>query len=362
MVCLEGFNIITSIGVEYMHDCLLGGTKRIFNFFCNSEFSGNTFYIPPKKRQELSDKIVAIKPTANIVRKPRSLDQRKNFKASEYRSMLLYYLPVCLPGCVPDEIVKHVRLLSAAVYTLLKDSIPYEEVDNAEIMLDKFVKEHQVLFGKENMVMVIHLLQHLSESVRQLGPLWCHSAFPFERNNGCLLKKVNGTTDVLHQMSTKYALSKSLSKKTEMTTLVAEKTLLGKGVDIVEKSLKVLNLETLKIFNFSNVTITIYKRIKLEKVIYNSLMYTRPKKSIDYFIGLKNDTIGMARFYFKHDGKIFVVMDEFEVIDNIYHISKVQRTNSNVMAPIDQIDKKYIFMKVGLQQYITCPPNPYENE
>lgn len=211
--------------------------KRLLNFFVNSKYSNKEYYIQPARRKRLNTKILQIRPTSSIVRKARSLTQLANFKASEHRSMLLYYLPVCLPGSVPNIYVKHIRLLSAAVYILLQKSITNEEVDRAERMLESFVQQHQVLFGKQNMVMVAHLLKHLAESVRQLGPLWCHSAFPFERNNGYLLKLVSGTTDVLHQISSKYCLSKSVNNQnchgkasTEENT--SEMILLGKAVNI----------------------------------------------------------------------------------------------------------------------------------
>lgn len=184
-----------------MHCVLLGVQKRILGLFLESKNNGSPFYISPKHKKLLSDRIAAIKPNADVVRKPRGLDQKADFKASEYRFILLYYLPVCLEGCVPKVYVEHIRLLSGALYILLQTSITYEEVDTAEKMLKTFVKEHQKLFGKENMIMNVHLLKHLAESVRELGPLWCHSAFPFERNNGILLQLVNGTTDVLQQVA-----------------------------------------------------------------------------------------------------------------------------------------------------------------
>lgn len=364
LVGLEHFNILFSISVEYMHSGLLGAQKRLLNFFCNSKYNGKLFYITPKNRKILNNRILALKPTSNIVRKPRSLDQRKNFKASEFRSLLLYYLPVCLSGCVPNIYVEHIRRLSAAIYILLKATITYEEVDSSEEMLDKFVKDHQELFGKENMVMVIHILKHFSESVRQLGPLWCHSAFPFERFNGCLLKMVSGTTDVLHQISSKYVLWKSLKNKHELTNnkVANNKIFQGKGVDIMEKSLKVFCTDDSQNVDFSNITLRVYKRIRLGKNTYTSLLYTRPKKSIDYCIELKNEIIGFAKFYFEQKQKMYVVLEEFEVIENIYHISKVQKTKRIIMAPTADIQQKNIFMKVGIHQYIVSPPNPYENE
>lgn len=263
-------------------------------YFFNSKFSGKLFYIGPKKRDALNKKILRIKPTSNVVRKPRSLYHRSVFKASEYRSMLLYYLPVCLPGCVADVYVKHIRLLSAALHILLKDNISSEEVNKAEEMLHLFVNQHQELFGIEQMVMNVHLLKHLAESVRQLGPLWCHSAFPFERNNGCLLNLINGTSDVLHQMSSKYVLSNSLSKQ-EQKIHVQPKTLLGKSKPFTETESHVLNISSLKIVNFSNTALSVHQRIMFNKTTYTSLLYTRPKRSIDYFIGLQNGTLGIAQ-------------------------------------------------------------------
>lgn len=340
-----------------MHGCLLGVKKQLLNRLCNPKFRTKKFYIPPRKRALLNARLLAIKPTASITRKPRSLDQRKQFKASEFRSLLLYYMPVCLPGFVSNEYVNHVRMLSAAVYTLLKAEIAYDEVDQAEKILHQFVKQHQVLFGEESMVMVVHLLKHLANSVRKLGPLWCHSAFAFERNNGCLLKLVNGTTDVLDQMSSKYALAKSVpvtSKKTKFFR--------GKPVIVVEKNLVVQCVDTLEHFDLSNMSISAFKRIKLDSTIFTSSLYTRPKKSIDYFVGLTGGQIGMAKFYFEWNSKMHVLIDQFEIVDNIYHIDKVVKTNETILAPIENIAKKFIYMNVGVHQYIVAPPNPYENE
>lgn len=348
------------MAVDYMHGCLLGVQKRLLNFFFNSRYNGKDFYISPIKRKSLNSKLLAIRPTSCITRKPRSLDQRKNFKASEFRSLLLYYLPVILPGSIPKVYIDHVRQLSAAVYTLLKIKISHTEVDQTETMLHKFVRDHQHLFGKESMVMVVHLLKHLSDTVRNLGPLWCNSTFPFERNNGCLLKLINGTTDVLHQISSKYTLSKSLPKEFKKAE---SKMFLGKSCEIVETSLEFECVDSSEKFIYSNATLSVYKRIKLNNVIFTSLLYTRPRRTIDYFIGLKDETtIGMARFYFQHKGKSYVLIEKFEIIDNIYHIAKVFKTDQNILAPIEHINKKFIFMKVGVNQYITLQPNPYENE
>lgn len=282
--------------------------------------------------------------------------------------MLLYYLPVCLPGSVPNVYVKHVRLLSAAVYILLQKSITEEEVDRAERMLVLFVQEHQNLFGEQNMVMVVHLLEHLAESVRQLGPMWCHSAFPFERNNGCLLKLVSGTTDVLHQISSKYCLSKWVNQNSHVEANTdanaSQIILLDKAVNFNESSLHIvdsLSMEDSEDSSFDN-ELSVHKRIKFKNVIYTSKLYTRPKRSVDYFIGLSNGRIGKAKYYFNYKNEKCVMLDEYEIIENIDHVSKVLKFNRLLIARINEIEKKYIFMNVGLNNYIVSRPNPYENE
>lgn len=57
----------------------------------------------------------------------------------------------------------------------------------------------------------MHQATHLAESVRQLGPLWSHSAFPFESGNGSLKSIVKATNGIPHQ------ICHSLQKLTKLT-------------------------------------------------------------------------------------------------------------------------------------------------
>jgi len=57
------------------------------------------------------------------------------------------------------------------------------------------------------MTMNIHNLLHLPQAVRNLGPLWSHSCFPFESANGDMLKLFHGSQAVEKQVwiKTSYA-------------------------------------------------------------------------------------------------------------------------------------------------------------
>ena len=51
------------------------------------------------------------------------------------------------------------------------------------------------------MVADIHQLLHLCNNVKNLGPLWTHSCFPFEDKNRFILQLINGSQKVEFQLN-----------------------------------------------------------------------------------------------------------------------------------------------------------------
>lgn len=54
--------------------------------------------------------------------------------------------------------------------------------------------------GEKNCTMNIHLLSHLTQCVRDWGPLWTYSCFSFESANNHLKKLFHGTKDMTKQV------------------------------------------------------------------------------------------------------------------------------------------------------------------
>ena len=116
-----------------------------------------------------------------ISRVPRSLEDLGHFKASEYKSFLLYYGLPCLLGILPDEYYQYFLLLVQAVFSLLKESITERDLKQASALLKHFCLNMSVFYGKRYETSNVHLLLHLVEKVRDLGPLWSQSCFYFFR-------------------------------------------------------------------------------------------------------------------------------------------------------------------------------------
>lgn len=140
------------------------------------------------------------------MRKPKSLFSKGDFKANEYRCLLLYYFRFALSGLLDMKYVKHFQLFSSSIYNLLKASISHEEIREAEIKLNQFADSFEELYCRNNVTMNLHLLRHMPMAVRYLGPLWAQSAYGFEANNGVVTRSNTACSEIVHQLAWKYVM------------------------------------------------------------------------------------------------------------------------------------------------------------
>lgn len=115
-------------------------------------------------------------------------------------------------GLIDNKYVQHIRLLSFAIYTLSKKQISFDEIETADQQLKQFTENFQKLYGESNVTMNLHLLNHLANSVRKLGPLWATSAYAYETNNGVVIKSNTSKKDIVHQLAYKYVVRQTIEK------------------------------------------------------------------------------------------------------------------------------------------------------
>lgn len=369
---LNNFDVIKGFPTDYMHNILLGVTKKMIKLWLFD--CGKPYHISKNLLEILNKRILSIKPITDIKRRPRSLNDVAHFKANEYRSMLLYYLPICLSGILPMKYLKNFRLLSNSIYRLLQTKIPECQLEEIEIDLNQFVDGFQLLYGEKNMTLNVHLLKHTVYNVRMHGPLWTHSTFHFESYNGILLGFVSGNTKILHQISTKYIVYNLLRKRRtkKITKKTEEINFLGKFNALHEKKLVIQIFESGKIIHLENFELNICKRMKNKSTIFTSKCYTRPKKSIDYFVCCKDGiTFGMVEYYLMHEGKKYAVLDQFEKIaptnDYLTAFIQIKPKNMKLLVGAELIEKKCIYFSFkksifAYNHFIVSPPNNIEKD
>lgn len=162
MVAAEGFDLVHGYNIDYMHCVLLGMTKKLLDLWLNSTNHREEYYINKRKHRQLDQRLCSIKPTSNVGVKPLSIFNRSNYKAKNYRMMLLFYLGCCLPGCQDQKYINNFQLLSSSIYILLKERIMIEDCNQAEKMLDQFAKTFENLYGKDKVTMNLHLIRHMN--------------------------------------------------------------------------------------------------------------------------------------------------------------------------------------------------------
>lgn len=100
---------------------------------------------------------------------------------------------VVLKDFINIELYTTFLTLHCAVRMLSDPKTHLDNVDLSEILLENFVENFGVLYGKDKVSYNVHNLLHISDCVRQFGPLDNFSAYKFE-NAMQYLKKKNSST------------------------------------------------------------------------------------------------------------------------------------------------------------------------
>ncbi|XP_061570030.1 uncharacterized protein LOC133423733 [Cololabis saira] len=189
---LPDFNIIDGCVPDYMHSVLLGVVRSIATLWLNPENNQSPWYIG-RSIEQIDAILTSIKPPCNISRVPRSMKDRKFWKAHEWYMWMLYYSIPTLKGILPESYLKHWFKLVMGVSILLGENIAPLQISESEKWLTEFVQEMASLYGTNNVTFNVHLCLHLPNTVKNWGPLWAQSAFVFESYNGVLLDMVKSS-------------------------------------------------------------------------------------------------------------------------------------------------------------------------
>ncbi len=127
-----------------------------------------------------------------VARRPRSLLEYKQWKATEFRQLLLYSGAVVLRDILPVNMYHNFVTLSVAVTCMLRPDFAanLQYCDYAESLLKRIVFEFASLYGANQLVYNVHSVIHLPQDCRNYGSLNRISSFPFENFWGQVKKMV----------------------------------------------------------------------------------------------------------------------------------------------------------------------------
>jgi len=216
LMSLNGFILTKGVVVDYMHAICVGVVKHHIEMLLES--TRKRFWLVMDEGNfakkyllaEIDRRIGLIQSNSSIIRELRPMTDVALWKASEFRSWLLFYMVVDLKGLLKEKYLLHFAILAKATYILLKSSVSMDEVKEAHRLFMLYTHFFQQYFGEENMRYNVHLLSHIARGVINFGPMWVHNSFLYEGKNRYLRSLTKSPNNVALQVTKKFLIYKSL--------------------------------------------------------------------------------------------------------------------------------------------------------
>ena len=371
---LPHYNVVHGTGIDYMHCVLLNIMRLLVSLWFDSCHHSQPWSCS-KLVTVANSRLTSIQPPSTITCTPRSLTEKKYWKASEYRSFLFYYsLPVML-GLLPDEYYEHYALLCQAIYLLNSDLISSHRLKKANKLLHRFYYSFSSLYNKRYLTLNMHQLLHLADCVKNLGPLFSFSCFDHEHCNGIISKMIHSidvqlcsTFSALQSMC---ALTMNRNVQMDYLKDILYSRQVSKGLELLSCFNEITLDESLGKLLAEYVpslppTVCRYGRLRINR-IYHSEVYERPTKINNTVISYKLPVMSCERFVILYlDGVVFAVVKQFTGILQLTHTDHIFVCNKPgpiTVVPVDHINYKVVYMSfndVPDSVYVAKFPNTIE--
>lgn len=192
--------LVSNFPIDYMHAVCLGVMRKLLNSWIGGNLKVRLSSLLVKT---LSDQLLSLTSfiPAEINRKPRAIKDLARWKATEFRTFLLYLGPLVLKDILDIGVYENFLLFHCAISILCSNYLIKKiGVKTANKLLREFVIHCEQIYGKQYLVYNVHILIHLCDDANVFGNLDMFSAFPFENFLGQLKKLVKGPYKPLHQV------------------------------------------------------------------------------------------------------------------------------------------------------------------
>lgn len=357
------FDCIWGYPIEYMHGVLLGVVRQLWDEWTNTRCK---FYLKPKAKLEIDDRLTKITPTKEIYRLPSVLKKKGKWKAAEWLFWLLFYSIPCLWGILDDEAFASYVLLVKSINVLLSKEISVVKLENCEKDIKKFVRDCQNMYGIHFMTFNVHSLLHLCDSVRRSGPLFATSAFPFESKIGNLKTLISGPKGVTDQLCDRF--EESVTFMFNLLKMENEKCSSIFCANVTSHYLNIINYNR----SIENAIIpvdenqlekNVFNRCIFRKTVFHSTSYTRPKRTNNTIVRLSNGRIAkIVHFFFVNEACFarvrYINVNQVQVGKvKLQHILAVtDELIDETDVSISDIQRKLIVVKISNEYTFICIP------
>ncbi|XP_034236341.1 uncharacterized protein LOC117642364 [Thrips palmi] len=400
-------SMVAGTCIDIMHQIFSGLSKLLVKLWFDPSFSGQP-YSCTRMIDIVNERLSSIVPPSFVERFTRTLTDRKLWKSKEYKLWFFYYSIVVMQGILEDVYLDHHIKLVSALSLLSLDSISPDQIDSAEELLLEYIKDFQNLYGLRYMGMNVHMLAHLCDMVRDLGPLWVYSCFFLEALNGQIIKLVHSPFQPALQICSSASLFLSLN--TKIDSLLADSVARNfcvklrsgapdkKIVEHINDKLKIVgrpafqynvSAATIQVlmnrFNVANSHFQSFFRLRKSGIVYTSEKQQATKRCSMYASFVKDGVpfLGKIRDYVRVStcvctkiclcmpARYFCVVQIYERIPwRIHDVQNVRISYLTAVAPTDnvlaftcdELQGPCFYMKTNNFEYLATRVNRLEYE
>jgi len=180
---IPDLDMVNSFPFDYIHLVFLGVKKNILLWLGSIKNSPLLVRIPSRSVKLISTKLLHLKIdfTCDFARLPRGLNEVLRWKATEFRSFILYTGPVVLQSIISKECYDHFICLHVSISVLLSPAAVHGHLLHfINKLLSYYVQKFGEIYGEEFLSHNVHGLLHLCDDYSKFGPLDNFSCFPYE--------------------------------------------------------------------------------------------------------------------------------------------------------------------------------------
>ena len=178
---LEYFDIIRFCTVDPMHNLFLGTSKHVFKLWDKQGIIGK------KEMKLLEKRIEEMDVPSDIGRLPKKISSNYgSYTAEQWKNWTVIYSMYALKGVIADKHLQCWQTFVLACRYLCKSTISFVDLQKADLLLLKFCKQFEKLYGKKAITPNMHLHCHLKDIIIDHGPVYSFWCFSFERYNGIM--------------------------------------------------------------------------------------------------------------------------------------------------------------------------------
>ena len=202
---LEYFDVVRFCTVDPMHNLFLGTAKYMFKLWEKEEIIGK------KGMKLLEQRIQEMDVPTDIGRLPKKIASNYgSYTAEQWKNWTLIYSMYALKGVIGETHLQCWQTFVLACKYLCRKTISHIDLQRADLLLLKFCKEVEKLYGKKAVTPNMHLHCHLKEIITDHGPIHSFWCFSFERYNGIMGSVFTNKRSLELQLMRKLTLSRFL--------------------------------------------------------------------------------------------------------------------------------------------------------